>query len=140
MSTIRNERITENLLACGLWALVAATVLFCTAAIGVRATVWLERALGWSFPVSASAMEYVDDVRAVTRDMHEACVEDAPQATMDQILARRDALRAESRWKILRALLFGTNEFTHGVIWVCAYRGTQDAYVVVRYAPHNKNS
>lgn len=132
---MRNARTSDVVAVWIMWMPIAATLLFCTAAISVRTTVWLEHALGWSFPVSASAMEYVYDVRAVARNMHEACVEDAPQAEMDRIIAQRDALRAESRWKVLRALVFGTNEFTHDVIWVCAYRGTQDAYVVVRHAP-----
>lgn len=140
MRSMRNARTSEVVAVWIVWVPIAATLLFCTASISVRATVWLERALDWSFPISASAMEYVDDVRAVTRDMTQACVEDAPQAEMDRIIAQRDALRAESRWKILRALLFGTNEFTHDMIWVCAYRGTQDAYVVVRHTPRGKNS
>lgn len=99
----------------------------------VRTTVRIERAFGWSFPVSATSIAFIDDVRQNQGEMKQACVDDAPQAKFRQILARRNELQDRSTWGFLRSLVFNTHGLTHAVNWQCAYRGTGDAYVIMTY-------
>lgn len=98
-----------------------------------RTTVRVERAFGWSFPVSATSIEFINDVRSVQGEMRQACMNDIPQAEIRQILARRDALQDRSEWGILRSLVFNTHGLTHAVRWQCAYRGSGNAYVIMTY-------